>query len=87
MGHYKVTNHARVRMADRAGIGRKRDIKKEFQLALKYGDISKIEDEEFLDYLEDRMMTGKGVKVYNGMIFIHKNHTLITVYDIPDRFR
>lgn len=74
-------------MKDRAGTGRNKDIKKEFQLALKYGDISRIDDEDFLDYLEDRQILGDGVKVYNGKIFIHDGHILITVYDIPDRFK
>lgn len=81
---YKVTNHACVRMRDRAGIGRKHDIRKEFQLAMQHGDIHKIKDEEFLEYLKDK---GPGVKVYNGKIFIHRSRTLITVYEIPDRFK
>lgn len=84
MSNYRITNHARIRMKDRADIGRKHDIKKEFQLAMQYGNIHKVKDEEFLEYLKDR---GPGVKVYNGKIFIHNNKTLITVYDIPDRFK
>lgn len=84
MATYKVTNHARVRMKERASIGRKHDMKKEFQLAMQNGSIHKIKNEEFLNYLKEK---GPGVKVYNGKIFIHRHRTLITVYEIPDRFK
>lgn len=82
--HYNLTNHARYRMRDRTGIGRKQDIKKEFKLAMQFGQLNRIKDEEFLDYLIER---GPGVKVYNGKIFIHNGNTLITVYNVPDRFK
>lgn len=87
MSHYIITNHAKERMKDRVGIGRKQDIRKEFQLAMKYGSIDKIKDEDFKEYLEERGMGGNGVKVYDGNIFIHRNKTLITIYPVPDKFK
>ena len=81
----QLTNHAKVRMRDRTGLGRKKDMQREFKMALQYGDIDKI-DGDFRDYLDDRELYNE-VKVYNGLIFIHQGRTLITVYEVPDRFK
>lgn len=87
MAQYKVTQHGRERLKDRAGISRKPDVSGIFRKSLHEGKSPADFDEPFSSYLRSKLNNGCQIKVYSGMIFVYKNRTLITAYEIPPMYK
>lgn len=86
----ELTQHARTRMSQRCGIGKKKLQNTEFKLALKKGyNISDLTG-ELKEYLTNKLsgQKTKCVKLYNDKIFLYNQRSkrLITVMNLPDEF-
>lgn len=84
---YTVTVHGKERAKLRGGYDRKQDVVALFKNALNHGKSPAEFMPPFSDFLKSKLNRGCHVKVYSGMIFIYKGKTLITCYNIPDKYK
>lgn len=84
-----ITKHAKKRMTQRFSVSRKKDQDALFQVAVQKGyNLSNFRDGEFRTYLEklERKNKYTSVKIYNNKVFIHRNKSLITAYEVPRKY-
>lgn len=84
-----ITKHAKKRMVQRFAVTRKKSQKDLFDIALHNGQSpGYYRDCPFKDYLLklDKKQRYTQVKVYDQKIFIHRNKSLITAFNIPKKF-
>lgn len=87
MKKYQVTLHGKERARLRGGYDKKRDVVALFRNALLHGKSPADFLPPFSEFLKSKLDRGCQVKVYSGMIFIYKNKTLITCYNIPAKYK
>ena len=76
-------------MTQRLSISRKSEQDSMFQLAVRNGySLANYREGEFRTYLEKLEKKGKftTVKIYSNKVFIHRNNSLITVYEVPRKY-
>lgn len=83
---YQVSVHGRDRIRQRTEYSRSRDIDKLFQKAVKDGKSPSEFKPPFSNFLKSKLQEGKKIKVYQNLIFIYKNHKLITSYKVPEKY-
>lgn len=83
---YQVSVHGRDRIRQRTEYSRSKDIDKLFQKAVRDGKSPSEFKPPFSNFLKSKLQEGKKIKVYQNLIFIYKNHKLITSYKVPERY-
>lgn len=89
--HRILTTHSKNRLNNRLNLSRKNEYMKLFNQAIQYGKSPhELQDGELKKYLFSKMCMcnkrGFKLKLYHNIVFIHKNKTLITVYELPKKF-
>lgn len=83
---YQVSVHGRDRIRQRTEYSRSKDIDRLFQKAVQDGKSPSEFKPPFSNFLKSKLQEGKKIKVYQNLIFIYKNHKLITSYRVPDKY-
>lgn len=83
----KITKHGSERMEERTGLS-KSSQEKMFQLALTSGTERNNYTGQFGRYLDKLMLSQKAqIKIYGNFIYIYKQNSLITVLNVPTKYR
>lgn len=86
MNKLRITMHGRQRLQERSSISNKKEMNKLFIMAMKKGKNPSDFKPPFYDFLHSKIRHGSQIKVYRGMIFIHKGGKLITAYQVPEKY-
>lgn len=84
-----VTSHAEDRMSERLNINKKA-IKRQAELALERGKKHSDFSGSFCRYLDRVYLTERNannMRIYNNSVFLFHNDILITVFQVPSKYR
>ncbi len=81
-----VSHHGRKRMRERCGKSMDRLAEIAFERGLTHADTSG-SLKKYMDYLYFHNCTANNIRLYGGKVFIFCNEILVTVFDIPPKYK
>ena len=83
-----ISNHAKIRAAERLDLTRRDDVNHLFRQAISYGINPSKFTGKFKDYLLSKLKKHSycSIIVYSDFIYVRHNNKLITMYPVPDKY-